>query len=125
MSWLVVSVYAALLIFITLVPWSVGDRVSRIDVLMHFAAWGVLSFLAAIAVRGKKLFPFRVAVSASVGAIVFGVLIEFLQSITGRTPDVLDLIADAIGAIVGAVLGSTYRWLKRRPVAQANDSEDS
>ncbi len=123
MSWLVVLVYSALLIVITLVPWSVTDGVSQADFLMHFAAWAVLSFLTSIAVRGRDRSPIRIAASASIGAIVFGVLIEILQPLTGRTADVADLAADAIGAIAGAVLGSAAMWFKRFPADQSDDSE--
>ena len=123
MSWLVVLIYAALLIVITLVPWSVTDGVGRVDFLMHFASWSVLSFLTSIAVRRRVRSPIRIAVSASIGAIIFGVLIEILQPLTGRTSDVADLAADAIGAIAGALLGSAVMWFKHLPVDQSDDSE--
>ena len=123
MSWLVVLIYAALLIVITLVPWSVTDRVSQVDFLMHFAAWAVLSFLTSIAVRGRARSPIRIAALASIGAIVFGVLIETLQPLTGRTSDVVDLAADAIGAIAGAVLGAAAMWFKCFPADQSDDAE--
>lgn len=123
MRWLIVSVYAAGLIAVTLVPWSPGVGVSRIDVALHFAAWAVLSFLVTISLRGGSRAWFSAAVSAAIGAIGFGGVIEMLQPLTGRSADMLDLIADALGAIIGAAIGAAVMCRERQSAARQKGSE--
>lgn len=66
------------------------------DKLLHATAYGVLAACWCIALGGRR--------SAAVAlAVATGVLDEWLQrALPGRQPDVLDLVADAVGAAIGA-----------------------
>lgn len=111
MHWLIVSVYAAILVVATLVPWGPPvTSISIIDAELHFAAWAALAFLVTVALRSGSRPSVGVTVVAAIGAISFGGLIEALQFLTGRSAEVIDLIADAIGATVGAGAGTVASW---------------
>lgn len=71
------------------------------DWLGHGLAYGVLAWVLR---RGMNAF-----VPAAIGATGHGILLEWLQkSVPGRSAEVTDVLADALGAILGA-------WLVRRP----------
>lgn len=82
------------------------------DKLAHFSAFGLLAFLT---VRALELSTVRLARAAVLGAILatlYGASDELHQLFTpGRQPDVLDLVADALGASTGALL---WKWLRQR-----------
>ena len=83
----------------TLPPTSIGDKVE------HVLAYAVLGLLgAASSERGIK----RVIL----GLAAFGLAIELLQTFSpGRSPDLLDLVADIAGATVGCVLAILLRHM--------------
>jgi VanZ family protein len=109
-----VSVYAAALIVVTLMPWNhPGRTVPRIDMALHFVAWTVLAFLTAIA-WAKSRPPIGAAALAALAAICFGALLEALQPLTGRTAEALDLAADALGAAIGASVAALAAWSGQR-----------
>lgn len=73
----------------------------------HFLAFLVLTLL------GCRAYPNDVAM-VSAGAILYGGLIELLQSFTPyRSAEWADLIADAIGVLVGRAL-LAFSWPRRR-----------
>jgi VanZ family protein len=83
----------------------------RADKLIHVVEYAVL---AALVVRALRLGPPRATVLiaaaiAVIGATVFGVTDELHQSFTpGRYSSALDVLADGIGAIVGAGAASLF-----------------
>ena len=114
MRWVSVSLYAAALVVATLVPWShPGRTVPRIDMALHFVAWTVLAFLTAIA-WAKSRAPIGAAALAALAAFCFGALIEVLQPLTGRTAELHDLAADALGAVLGAAAAAIAVWSGQR-----------
>lgn len=92
----------------------------RPDKLVHLFVFGVLSyllisgFLKQESVHTLKTNPYRWAVLLSVG---YGIGIELLQEylFIGRTGDVRDAIADAIGAVAGWVC---YRYLLKKRLSR-------
>lgn len=78
----------------------------------HFLAYAALGFWVAHAVRATWLTPasrrgrvFRTLVLAWIITFAWGLLDELHQAfVPGRQPDLLDLVADAVGASVGAKL---------------------
>jgi VanZ family protein len=72
------------------------------DKTMHFLAYFILSLLATIMLRAgwRALF-------AMVGLIAMGGALEITQGLVGRDTDVLDELANARGALLGALVG----WL--------------
>ncbi|WP_052461060.1 VanZ family protein [Psychroserpens mesophilus] len=104
---------------ITLTSGSLG-RVSSIpklgssfdDKIYHFLAYAVLTmvlynFIATTTVKFKILF------SASI-AIIYGIIIEGLQSILTdfRTPDYYDVLANTIGVVIAILLLKLKNKLK-------------
>ena len=82
-----------------------------IDKLMHASAWTLLGACLALAARRPSR---RTAVIAVVIAVAFGISDEVHQSfVPGRDASLLDLVADGVGACVGAALATWYgrrRW---------------
>jgi hypothetical protein len=78
---------------VSLLPW---DRAG------HLVAYATITGSVLLAAvwrpgRGAGWWP-GASVSAVVGAVVLGAVLEFAQGVVGRDPDVLDLAADAAGA---------------------------
>ena len=122
MRWVSVSLYAAALVVATLVPWShPGRTVPRIDMALHFAAWTVLAFLTAIA-WAKSRAPIGAAALAALAAVCFGALIEVLQPLTGRTAELHDLAADALGAVLGGAAAAIAVWSGQRIAKRTGSS---
>jgi VanZ family protein len=77
------------------------------DKLLHFGAYAALGFTILRALAGAQLTsatPAR-ALIALLLTVLYGVSDEFHQSfVPGRTPDVMDVVADAIGAGAGIIV---------------------
>lgn len=74
------------------------------DKVLHVAAYALLGVVAALAQRRPRVLPTIVLLTA------FGLVIEVLQGRTGyRDFDLRDLLADALGAAVGALLVAVLR----------------
>ena len=103
--------YISWVIFIgilTLLPGSVIPNISwdfiSIDKTVHIVLFTVLVFLGLIGAKyGKlKLFGKWPVITSISAAIIYGYLIEFLQSfVPQRSYDFADLTADCVGTIVG------------------------
>lgn len=78
------------------------------DKVFHLLAYGALAFLMALSVRSTRLGLTRVLgfVLAIVG---YGIIIEFIQHISGRELDVLDMAMNAIGAVAGVSVGAVVK----------------
>lgn len=70
------------------------------DKLLHFTAYFGLAGLAALSLKSR-----RTLVYAVLGLIAFGGLLEIVQGMTGRDADLLDEVANTLGAILGAFAG--------------------
>lgn len=74
----------------------------------HLLAFAVLALLGRVAYPGRLLL-------IVVGLLGYGILIELLQSLTGyRVAEFKDLIADALGILLGCLLAAGETWLRRR-----------
>jgi VanZ family protein len=74
------------------------------DKVAHFIAYAVLSFLLYTSLfEGKRITT--VAIVAAI-CLIYGGMIEVLQTFTHRQPEILDLTADLLGAISGAAIGA-------------------
>lgn len=92
------------------------------DKVIHGSVWCVLAALYALtAVRPTT----RAAVVAIIAAAVFGATDEFHQSfVPGRDASLLDLLADTVGAVVGALAVTWYsarRWPRPSSPSEASD----
>lgn len=77
-----------------------------IDKLVHFIAFSALAFPLARTGRFSLLPVF-------IGASVFGVAIELIQSSLNRSSEINDWVADIIGVVFGIGFGLLYRRLRR------------
>ena len=73
--------------------------INSLDKIEHIAAYIALSLLFVLSFKNK------VIVIPIIICTMYGGLIEVLQGITGRHPELLDLIADIIGSIIGTITG--------------------
>jgi VanZ family protein len=72
------------------------------DKLGHFAAYGLLMFLFC------QIYARRIAFA--LGCIAVGIALEFLQGMTGtRTFDVVDMLANAAGVLLGLAAARLVR----------------
>ena len=76
------------------------------DKVMHFVTYGILGafLLGAMALRPAGYGTAQVALATLIASL-YGISDEFHQSfVPGRTPDVVDWIADTSGALLAALL---------------------
>ena len=73
------------------------------DKLEHFTAYFGLASMATLVLGFKPRLAW-----AFLGIILFGGALEILQGYTGRDPDVLDFIANSIGAFAGLSVGALF-----------------
>jgi len=84
------------------------------DKLLHASVFGILGFLTLGAMK-TTVDDYRVfqPLLAVVLVSVYGVLDEFHQHfVPGRSPDIYDVIADALGGMLG--VWASYRFIKAR-----------
>ena len=87
--------------------------VQHLDKLVHAGLYAVLSALVARALLGSRLRPIAAGVLAALLATGFGLIDELSQQLSpGREPSGLDLVADAVGAGIGALVA--VRYTRRR-----------
>jgi VanZ family protein len=117
--------------FLLVVYWSalfVGTHIPRPpqigvhlgDKLLHFGAFLGLAFLLAWAIpksRRHRILHLMLAGSIAAG---YGALDEFTQIPVGRTADILDWLADLVGAVSGLVVYTVARhsWIAFRGIPQ-------
>ena len=115
--WFPVIAYMAMLFvfssFSTL-PSPPGD-LSAYDV--HIAAYAGLGALTARATgKGLRDVSWRAVVTAIVIASLYGVTDEYHQRfVPGRSFDVLDMVADTIGSVVGASAVGAWSRIRKHP----------
>ena len=103
--WLPVAVGVAVLAA-SLVPGTAGAGGGAVgpvgvDKLLHVAGYAVLAVATLVALRARTA---RSLVAVVVVVTAFGGVVELLQGfVPGRGVSVLDLVADAVGAVLGAV----------------------
>jgi VanZ family protein len=74
------------------------------DKLEHGTAYFVLAGLGYFFFYLKKTFVIRGIIFSVLLCTIWGALLEFLQSFTGRTPELFDGIMNFIGSLAGALV---------------------
>ncbi|MCR9278060.1 MAG: VanZ family protein [Pseudomonadaceae bacterium] len=101
MKWLRMAAFwlpFVLITWLALTP-SPPDPVTRIsDVILHMAAFTLLTGALAFAHFDLKLWPTGLIMLA------YGALLEIAQSFTGRSPELKDLLVDAVAIALGLVV---------------------
>ncbi|HET8723394.1 MAG TPA: VanZ family protein [Anaeromyxobacteraceae bacterium] len=86
------------------------------DKLLHLLEYAVLGALLAPALRLAGMSPRGALLAAAILGSLYGATDELHQAfVPGRTADVLDWVADTLGAGLGALLGSATYVALRRP----------
>ena len=96
----------------TLMPGGVSDSGG------HFVGYVLLSVLLLRALAGGRVsgITWRTALLAAAAATLYGVSDEIHQHfVPGRTPDLQDVLTDAIGGGTGAILGLLLRAVRPQP----------
>ena len=99
-------------IVIIVVESLVGGRghTVRLDQIIHFTGYALVSLVFILALRPLYFIP------ALLGVIGLGMVMEFLQTLTGRYFDITDQLANVAGVGVGAAAGliirSIYAYIK-------------
>lgn len=113
---LVAAAWTIILIVATLLPKEVVTRsnffdIPHFDKVSHLCSYALLVFLWAIALN-EKTSKVKSARIAFYGAICLGVLLEILQwqLNVGRHFEILDIIANIIGSIIGLI--AFYKIIK-------------
>jgi len=97
---------AALIGFLTLTPIQ-NPGVPGSDKSHHLIGFAALAL--PLSFSRPRLAPWVV-----LAAIAYGGVIEIIQPYVWRSGEVLDLAADAIGAVLGGAAGVGLRWLRGR-----------
>ncbi len=97
------------------------DLIPHFDKVAHFGAYGLLGLLLAHAVRATGL-PLAAAVALG---WLYGASDEFHQSfVPGRSVELLDWVADALGVLAGVYLFKLWHARRRRGEAPPAGSAD-
>jgi VanZ family protein len=111
-------IWAAVILLTTLLPSSSMPAVSiwelfSFDSFAHAFLFGILTFLMIVgfakqySVLRLKLYPIQYSLFIS---FMFGIFIELMQHffIPGRQGDIIDVLANTIGCLLGIVL---FKWI--------------
>ncbi|WP_116108668.1 VanZ family protein [Lewinella sp. IMCC34191] len=114
---LITLVYALVLTYVSLAP---GQQIPGIfdwselfspDKIAHFGAYAFFAVLLSFAIG--KASPGKRTATAVLAAALFGALMEVLQGVSGlgREFDLVDMVANLIGAILGGAFYLLYRQI--------------
>lgn len=107
---LITLLWAAVIGILTLIP---GPDIPEVpfwnipyfDKLVHFGLFGMLAFLGIRGIyrqKGPSINLKIIAACTSLAVIIYGCLIEYLQSfVPGRSGEFLDILANSLGALAG------------------------
>jgi VanZ family protein len=91
-----------------LTPSSLGQGPVRRDgPILHALSFGLL-VLPLVAIRPRQWWLIVIVAS------LFGLAIEGLQTYTNRATELSDIVANSVGAMIGALLGWAVAWVWRR-----------
>lgn len=100
--WAPAVIVACVVLVLSLLPDSGGPDLGW-DKANHLAAYAALSFLLTRAMSAGRRVTLRTACLSVAAVFLFGVAVEFLQSLTEtRRAEALDAAANAVGAVLGA-----------------------
>ena len=109
----VLGVYWVALFFTSHVP-RLSLPLEPSDKVLHMSAFSALAFLLAFTWSLRGPFGLRQCLAVLAIIAVYGALDEATQPLVGRTADVMDWIADIVGASVGLAIFLVVRTVFRR-----------
>lgn len=115
-AWIPAVAWAALLFLLSSRPSLPAPDVPHLDKAAHFAAYAVMGLLLAFA-TDRSRWPLWIAVA--LGA-AYGAADEVHQMfVPGRSPSVLDWVADAAGTLAAVLLYARWRAARPSPEPEA------
>jgi VanZ family protein len=110
--WAPAALCAALVLILSLMPAS-GAPSYGWDKVHHFTAYAVMSFLFMRVAAAMWGWPSkRTAIEVILAVSLFGIGVEFLQSLTlTRNADAFDALANGLGSVLGVAV---FRLIKSR-----------
>ena len=108
--WLLFAVAACVVVYFTLQPGPSGTVFTWWDKFQHFGAYATLALLAGLAARS-----WREGLLYAIALIAAGYGLEILQSYVGRSYDLADALANALGSLAGFAVSRLPALLARRP----------
>ena len=108
--WLPPALWAALILVLTSMPAAdAPGGIPHLDKAVHFLLYGGQGWLVARALRTRR--PLSL-LGALIGVAAFGALDEWHQQFFARDPEMLDWMADTLGASVGIAVASRVRHVE-------------
>lgn len=106
--WLPPALWAALILVLTSIPGppEAPGGLPHLDKVVHLFLYAGQGWLVGRALRTRR--P-RTLMVGLIAIAVFAALDEWHQTLVTRDPDVLDWIADALGASIGLIAASRVR----------------
>ena len=105
--WLPPALWAALILVLTSIPAATGPGgMPHLDKVVHVLMYAGQGWLVTRALRTRGFGALAIAL---VGIAIFGLLDEWHQQFVNRDPDLMDWIADVIGASLGIAAASRVR----------------
>lgn len=104
LAWAAFALAACVVVYFTLRPGPGGTVFMWRDKVQHFGAYATLAFLATLAAT-----DLRRAVLIAVLLAVLGYALEVLQTYVGRSYDLFDAAANALGCLAGVSIGALIR----------------
>jgi VanZ family protein len=94
----------------------------RLDYLMHFCEYGVLSFMAFLSFAGKEFkVSFRKVLLIAGGLIIFAILDELHQKlIPGRSYNIKDMLSNVTGIVAATVFTVIVFSMIKKKLIQKN-----
>lgn len=109
-AWLAVAVWMALTVVLSSIPFHrVQPSVSDADKLVHAAIYCVMAVLCARAWTRHGSPQGAMVERTMAMALIFGALMELMQSYVGREMSLADWVADGVGAVIG--IGLWKAWM--------------
>jgi VanZ family protein len=101
---------AAAITVLSLLPQHDLPKVGVSDKIEHLLSYFVLAILGSFAVREQRSLLYLFVLLCVMGGVI-----ELLQAFSpGRSPDIVDAIADGAGAAAGVLIGAAFALVRRR-----------
>ncbi len=119
-AWLAVAVWMTVTVILsTFQLEDLQPNLPDADKIGHAAVYVVLGFLCAVAWHRHGSSHSAVLERSMALVLLYGALMEFLQSFVGRDPSMADWIADGVGALVGIGFWKAWRVVVESTAEQA------
>ena len=101
------ALLAAVLGVATLTPGELATGMTSNDKLDHLLGFGVLAAAGLLALAPAR----KHQLTVGLGTLAYGALIELLQTqVPGRSGELHDVLADALGVVLGITVVGALRW---------------